>query len=416
MRQQAKSRPDRLKFSMDQLDRLSTIEHALSRKRAALRSLSLRVHSRAAPAGKPVPSSDAARLAILQREVDSLERSREEALLTLASSSKRHARTQQVDTHADENDRRTANDDVPETAQQRSGERKPEMRPAAEPARASTTTARGDDAQWAWKVYRTAQRQRDAALRDSLKKSWKVHGGELATMRQEATPRVDSGDAALPPGPVKAEHAPADAMVHAARRDGKHLNRELRVQRQAEWAARGDFLRDLREQTGKRIDDHVGPEVLRARPLYGFTASAATAAPSFMRYVLSNEGLEHAEAASAAPYPPRSMPPPHGGWQVDRDDEGEYEVGFAGTVYTDKLYAYGDGDDVVAFRAPPPHHHAASGYRLGPAEDPMRFAYTAGSPTRAAGAAKVDTGRHSSGGRPKTYDAMRKMLRDSPRH
>ena len=34
--------------TMDQLDQLSTIEHALSRKRAALRSLSLRVHSRAA--------------------------------------------------------------------------------------------------------------------------------------------------------------------------------------------------------------------------------------------------------------------------------------------------------------------------------------------------------------------------------
>jgi hypothetical protein len=77
------------------LDRLGTIDSALKRKQTALRVLKQRIDTR--HGSRPIPAEDAARIAILQREVASLERSRNAELLSLTSPSVRQQRLEKLD-------------------------------------------------------------------------------------------------------------------------------------------------------------------------------------------------------------------------------------------------------------------------------------------------------------------------------
>ena len=76
------------------MKRLSTIENALRRKEVALRALSARVarrHSQHA-----IPTTDAARLAILRAEVESLTRSRDQEAIALATPESRALRLERT--------------------------------------------------------------------------------------------------------------------------------------------------------------------------------------------------------------------------------------------------------------------------------------------------------------------------------
>ena len=77
------------------LDRLGTVDAALKRKQTALRVLKQRIDTR--HGSRPLPAEDAARIAILQREVASLERSRNAELLSLTSPSVRQQRLEKLD-------------------------------------------------------------------------------------------------------------------------------------------------------------------------------------------------------------------------------------------------------------------------------------------------------------------------------
>ena len=259
---------------MHSLDRLSTIEHALTRKRAALRALSQRVHSRAHASRKP-PSSDAARLAILQRECESLERSREEELLGLVSDTTRHERTVQTVMITQDH---SASGLAAEPTTSGAAESAPPPAVAARDERQADVPS--NPAEVAWPSHRNGQRHRDAALRDGLRSSWRAAGDELATIKQATSHKVDSRlgvpphEAARQSGPRPRQSSPhprhpgpRSSGVQAMRRDGRYLNRELQGQRMREWTAREKELRQIRTRTPKRVDDWVGSDALAARPL-----------------------------------------------------------------------------------------------------------------------------------------------------
>ena len=269
---------------MQALDRLSTIEHALSRKRAALNALTRRANVKGGnilPTRAP-PSSDAARLAILQHECESLERSREEELLTLASSETRHERIAGHASGAELPLQVTPPKKVVAVKMQSASAEKIEV-----------TMEKAASAQWAWRAYRDAQRKRDNALRDSLKSSWRHHDSEIEQIREQAVARTDSGLGTHEPVPVprhsppyagaakaakeygaaKAEAARRDAAISNTRRETAVLSQELLYQRQREWSAREGHLRQIRAHTAKRVDDQLGPAALAAKPLRQLTTA-----------------------------------------------------------------------------------------------------------------------------------------------
>ena len=403
------------------LDRLATIEHALTRKRASMQALGQRVHSRPTPAAaRPPPNSDAARLAIIQREVASLERSREEELLALASSDTRHART--------------GSPSAPATA-------------GTSAQDAAAVAHEAAEAKDAWLEYRAAQQQRQAALGESLRSSWRARTDEVAHLRKMASPRVDtrfvgapqargasarprsaaasqrSSSARRPKSPA-AHNDAKDADVVAARSAARVLNRELMSQRTREWAARSEHLRAMRVHTAKRVDDRIGEEAMRARPLYGFTeVPVASGSPPRERTpIIDDAELFCGTYPELQPPPvPRPAPPP-GAWSMVADDFGEYEVGFTGTLCTDPLYAYDEGDRLVAYRHP--QRQGARPIAPPPPDDPFRYGYTAEAAEkrrrssssarggdRSRGAEQAAARSGSAHVRTRSYEAMRRMLR-----
>ena len=232
----------------------------LARKQTALRVLRQRVNTRRG--GRPIPSEDAARLAILQREVASLERSRNGELLCLTSPDVRKHRMQKLDREATwaaaglgsdptaapappeasgaslaELRRRS---DVagpmseppvgpPHTPDSRSSPRKaPSTKPTAKQISPEQQHERESAADSAWIAYRDAQRQRDEELRVSMKSSWRMHGDEISSLKLKASPKVDTRMSAR-----AAEAAQALAAESTARRlmsDGSRQTHQQRLQ------------------------------------------------------------------------------------------------------------------------------------------------------------------------------------------
>ena len=386
---------------MHSLDRLSTIEHALTRKRAALRALSQRVHSRRYASRQP-PSSDAARLAILQRECESLERSREEELLGLVSDTTRHERTVQTVTMTQDH---SASGFAAEPTMSGIAESAPPPAVAASDERQADVAPRS---------HRFGQRQRDAALRGSMRSSWRAAGDELATIKQSASPRVDSRLGVTPheatrqqkPRPRQSSpHArqpgPRSSGVQAMRRDGRFLNRELQGQRMREWTACEKELRQIRAWTPKRVDDWVGSDILAARPLYGFSATGSAPSLSRPQYLEDQTSSRRRDQA----------------YSVYRD-EGGNDVGFAATLSTDPLYAFEKDERIIGYRDP--RRTRTQPVETSRSDDPTRFAYSSvgsGRPASARAATSGGGGSHSGLARrqprAKTIEQMRNLLNAS---
>ena len=245
----------------DALHGLATIEQALKRKRSAVRALAARIHVQ--PGQKSfAPCSDSARLVQLRHEIESLERSKEAELLKLATPAARIERRAQLDEAA------KPSEDVLERAE-------PVPPAAAEPEVAPF------DPDAAWRAHQQEIKLRQQALRASLASQWREGRDKVRAIKQNVMHRVDTrfvytahGD-----GP---EHllVPANTLIVARpvpnraakqtyqrRREAAILNRELMSQRQAEWERRAAYLESMRKGTPKRVDDHLGPEIARAKPI-----------------------------------------------------------------------------------------------------------------------------------------------------
>ena len=194
------------------LDELGTLEAALKRKSAALRALLQRLDSRRGRSA--ITAEEASRLAILQREVDSLERSRDEELLRLSSPDARGRRLVQQ-----QDQKKAAIVSASATQLPPSPPRSmpPPPPPVSTPPRAAlgsgapssaggseavcaspaATCATGDSrasasTTGAWLAYREAQAMRDIELRGSMRQEWRMRDGEVAALKQRVNKRVDT--------------------------------------------------------------------------------------------------------------------------------------------------------------------------------------------------------------------------------
>ena len=224
------------------LDRLGTIDAALKRKQTALRVLKQRIDTR--HGSRPLPAEDAARIAILQREVASLERSRNAELLSLTSPSVRQQRLEKLDREVNWTSRsqltsraedQTAPPAPPEAVAElrrraesgltssgslapapapphapqtpQTQERRPPWKTGAKPTSPPLPPPppppppppngeqheRESAANEVWLAYKEAQRLRDEELRVSMRDSWRMHSGELENLKQHAAPKVETG-------------------------------------------------------------------------------------------------------------------------------------------------------------------------------------------------------------------------------
>jgi chemotaxis protein methyltransferase CheR len=226
------------------LDRLGTIDAALKRKQTALRVLKQRIDTR--HGSRPIPAEDAARIAILQREVASLERSRNAELLSLTSPSVRQQRLEKLDREVNWTSRsqsRAEDQTAPPAPPEASGASVAELRRRAESGLTSSGSLapapapphvpqtpqtqerrppwktgakptspplpppppppppppngeqheRESAANEVWLAYKEAQRLRDEELRVSMRGSWRTHSGELENLKQHAAPKVETG-------------------------------------------------------------------------------------------------------------------------------------------------------------------------------------------------------------------------------
>eukprot|EP00900_Chrysochromulina_parva_P020539 jgi/Chrpa1/3118/Chrysochromulina_OHIO_Genome00015335-RA len=226
------------------LDRLGTIDSALKRKQTALRVLKQRIDTR--HGSRPIPAEDAARIAILQREVASLERSRNAELLSLTSPSVRQQRLEKLDREVNWTSRsqsRAEDQTAPPAPPEASGASVAELRRRAESGLTSSGSLapapapphvpqtpqtqerrppwktgakptspplpppppppppppngeqheRESAANEVWLAYKEAQRLRDEELRVSMRGSWRMHSGELENLKQHAAPKVETG-------------------------------------------------------------------------------------------------------------------------------------------------------------------------------------------------------------------------------
>ena len=242
-----------------QMEKLTTIEAELKRKRQALRALSARLKANPAAVGGTLPNSDGARLVRLRQECESLERSKDIELLQLSSSESRSMRR-------GASEAATTDDLAPAT-------------PMAPPQLSLQHSS--SDADLAWKSYRSAQKSRDAELRSTIKGAWAERAGEIKAARERTAPRISShwepskpAGSQPPPVLTAVPVSPSvDEQVHSRRRDARALNRELQEQRSKEWAERGKQIKALRAKTSKRVDDQIEPDCLRARPLSALVQS-----------------------------------------------------------------------------------------------------------------------------------------------
>ena len=233
------------KSTADLLDRLGTVDAALKRKQTALRVLKQRIDTR--HGSRPLPAEDAARIAILQREVASLERSRNAELLSLTSPSVRQQRLEKLDREVNWTSRsqltsraedQTAPPAPPEAVAElrrraesgltssgslapapapphapqtpQTQERRPPWKTGAKPTSPPLPPLppppptpppppngeqheRESAANEVWLAYKEAQRLRDEELRVSMRGSWRMHSGELENLKQHAAPKVETG-------------------------------------------------------------------------------------------------------------------------------------------------------------------------------------------------------------------------------
>lgn len=342
------------------MKRLSTIENALRRKEVALRALSARVarrHSQHA-----IPTTDAARLAILRAEVESLTRSRDQEAIALATPESRALRLE-----------RTASPPRRGATQSATKATPPAQTPVPPPTSGDSDTQlmsprseKGESDQ-AWRAYREAQRRRDMELREGMRNAWRANGSNLKQLRERGSPRVESktlGD-----------------RVSAGRRDGKVLNAELVSQRAQEWARHSERLRQIKAQSTKRVDDRIGYEILTSKPLYSLSSSISS--PSLWPSAAQRRG----EGASAQGTP--------------RD-----------------AYAWPEGnraDSILEAKYSEPGMSPEEMARSVRESDPIRYAYTARvgqSPHSHAGSAgRPQSARAGAQGEAATYEEMRKMLK-----
>jgi hypothetical protein len=290
----------------DGMDRLATIEHALARKKAAQKALTQRLSRKGAGRGAALPTSDASRLAILDAEVESLERSRAEEALALAHPTRRTERR--------EYGMRSRPHDIsdPVAKAETAGIGRPPAGPAPtpQPLLSASTSSRGHDdpADAAWRSYRKSQRMRDFEVRESRRHAWREREAELKKLRANGQSRVDArlgmpsprgrSDGSASPALVGAL-VPTDLAerVAAGRRDARVLSAELRHQRSREWKVHGEHLRQIRANTTKRVDDKVAPDVLLSRPMHSLMSSASS--PSLWESTPESARLLHPPASKS---------------------------------------------------------------------------------------------------------------------
>ena len=362
-----------------ELASLATIEHALKRKRAALRALTARVKG-VPGCGKPTPCSDASRLSILRQEVQSLERSKQAELLQLASSSAREYRREaRLDAKLD-----AAMSDYDETMVEPSAA----VLAAAElaPPTPKEVPAPSPDPKATWKAHRMAQKARDLAVRSALHDSWREHADEVRAIRQSSVHRVDHRfvyRSASDQGPlhlmvpanelIAAPPAPppeSSRKVVGRRRDAKVLNKELIAQRYAEWDRRGAYLDHVRTQTPKRIDDRLGPEALRPN------GSSAAAAPiALMREQLPAAWRELRRAASGVASLEPVDPSAAGLWREHAGGDADGADGAAERMGA-TWYDFDAGYDDPRFPLYTTAAQVASKRFPHAPDDPYRYAYT----------------------------------------
>ena len=327
----------------EKLDNLATVEAALKRKAAALRALMQRLDSRGS---RSIPTEEASRLAILQREVASLERSRDTELLNLASPQGRKGRLRTSTPPAEPPPPLPPVDSLPTP-----------LTIAATPPRVSTNGERpgtvadsvgadrgGGGVNSAWHAYRHAQAARVAELRGSMRESWRARNGEIATIKQRVSPRIDSRMSPRAAAALKsaaddrtARRAASAGLVEERRQqlqvlvkmapsatasmarnqpdvegrrcDQKELSAEMRAQRQREWARQSANLRRIRQEGSARVQTTHTAEVLyqmAAKPLHMLSlASSPSAPPSCFGSARRHSSASGAEVAlsSSPPHP-----------------------------------------------------------------------------------------------------------------
>ena len=192
----------------------------------------------------------------------------------------------------------------------------------------------------AWQAYRAAQKSRDDELNENMRKSWREADGQL-TQWKSAPSRVESHlDGA------------ESAEVRGARKDAAILFEELKQQRHREWAVRQEKLQQMKQRTGKRVDDRLGADVLKAKPLYAFANSDVPSNTQSARNHLRTAWRDPATQRHRSSSPKLDK-------KVYRTSDGEYDVNYEGTdsgmkLQTKPMYAYRDAwsadDEIVTSR------------------------------------------------------------------
>ncbi len=244
----------------ESLDRLGTIEAALKRKQTALRVLKHRIDTKRG--SRPIPAEDAARIAILQREVASLERSRNGELLGLASPEARQQRLKKHDREANWACGGLANDDptAPPAPPEASGASlAAEMRRRGGESRVSLTGSVAGPpvpSAPALTAPRTPQTQ-------DRHPPWRAPSIN-PTSPLPPPPPSDNGPASLigvdsrPPHWQQHEREAAANEAWVAYKDAQRLrDEELRVSMRASWSMHSDELEALKQHAAPKVETRL---------------------------------------------------------------------------------------------------------------------------------------------------------------